>query len=47
MRSRDVANLFGAVNVGTKIVIVSSHLREAIARAPFVPEIHSVTLAAN
>ena len=33
MRSRDVANLFSLVSVGTRIAIVKCNLREAIARA--------------
>ena len=33
MRSRDVANLFSLVDVGTRIAIVNCNLREAIARA--------------
>ena len=32
MRSRDVANLFSLVNVGTRIAIVKCNLHEAIAR---------------
>lgn len=33
MRSRDVANLFSLVDVGTRIAIVNCNLHEAIARA--------------
>ncbi len=33
MRSRDVAHLFNAVIVGTRIAVVTCHLRDAIARA--------------
>jgi lipoprotein-anchoring transpeptidase ErfK/SrfK len=33
MRSRDVATLFGAVNVGTKIAVLNAHLGRAIAQA--------------
>src|SRR5437763_1351809 len=33
MRSRDVAHLFNAVNVGTRIAVVTCHLRDAIAGA--------------
>ena len=33
MRSRDVAHLFNAVNVGTRIAVVTGHLRDAITRA--------------
>jgi L,D-transpeptidase catalytic domain len=33
MRSRDVAHLFNAVTVGTRIDVVTCHLRDAIARA--------------
>ncbi|HST30212.1 MAG TPA: L,D-transpeptidase [Chthoniobacterales bacterium] len=32
MRSRDVAHLFNAVSVGTRIAVVTGHLRDAIAR---------------
>ena len=31
MRSRDVAHLFNAVNIGTRIAVVRCHLRDAIA----------------
>ena len=33
MRSRDVANLFNSVSVGTRIAVVTGHLRDAIERA--------------
>ena len=33
MRSRDVANLFNSVSVGTLIAVVTGHLRDAIERA--------------
>lgn len=33
MRSRDVASLYGAVNVGTKIAVLNLHLGRAIAQA--------------
>src|SRR5256885_8753054 len=33
MRSRDVAHLFNAVNVGTRIAVVTCHLRDAITGA--------------
>jgi len=33
MRSRDVAHLFNAVSVGTRIAVVAGHLRDGIARA--------------
>ena len=33
MRSRDVAHLFNAVTVGTRIAVVTYHLRDAITRA--------------
>jgi lipoprotein-anchoring transpeptidase ErfK/SrfK len=33
MRSRDVANLFNAVSVGTRIAVVTGHLRDVVARA--------------
>ncbi|MFZ1219311.1 MAG: L,D-transpeptidase [Chthoniobacterales bacterium] len=32
MRSRDVAQLFGAVNVGTKIAVLNAHLGRALAQ---------------
>ena len=32
MRSRDVARLFGAVNVGTKIAVLNAHLSRALAQ---------------
>ncbi len=32
MRSRDVVNLFSAINVGTKIAVTTSHLRAAISQ---------------
>lgn len=33
MRSRDVAHLFNAVSVGTRIAVVTGHLRDAVERA--------------
>jgi hypothetical protein len=33
MRSRDVANLFASIGVGTKIAVLNQHLRDAIAAA--------------
>jgi hypothetical protein len=33
MRSRDVANLFASISVGTKIAVLNQHLRDAIAHA--------------
>jgi hypothetical protein len=42
MRSRDVVNLFSAINVGTKISISMSHLRTAVAQVS-----SSVAYAAN
>lgn len=33
MRSRDVAQLFGAVNVGTKIAVLNAHLGRALAQS--------------
>ena len=47
MRSRDVANLFSQVNVGTRIAIVKCNLREAIARANSGSLAAALTFAAN
>jgi hypothetical protein len=47
MRSRDVANLFNAVSVGTRIAVVTGHLRDGIERAS-VDALHSeFGIAAN
>jgi hypothetical protein len=47
MRSRDVANLFGAVNVGTRIAVVNARLGRAIAQAASNPRVPDFRLAAN
>jgi lipoprotein-anchoring transpeptidase ErfK/SrfK len=47
MRSRDVANLFSLVNVGTRIAIVKCNLREAISRASSGPLASALSFAAN
>jgi L,D-transpeptidase catalytic domain len=47
MRSRDVANLFSLVNVGTRIAIVNCNLREAISRASSGTLATALSFAAN
>jgi lipoprotein-anchoring transpeptidase ErfK/SrfK len=47
MRSRDVARLFGAVNVGTRIEIRNAHLGRAIAQAPVESHSRGFKVAAN
>lgn len=47
MRSRDVASLFGAVNVGTKIMVANAHLDRAMAQKVPESRTHSGRLAAN
>jgi lipoprotein-anchoring transpeptidase ErfK/SrfK len=47
MRSRDVASLFNAVNVGTKIAVVNTRLGHAIAQAASGSQVHDRRLAAN
>lgn len=47
MRSRDVANLFSLVNVGTRIAIVNCNLREAISRASSGSLATTLSFAAN
>jgi lipoprotein-anchoring transpeptidase ErfK/SrfK len=47
MRSRDVAQLFTAVNVGTKIEVANERLGSAIAKAKLDSHSRGVRLAAN
>lgn len=47
MRSRDVANLFAAVNIGTPIAVLNSHLRQAISQVALGSRLHGFTVAAN
>jgi lipoprotein-anchoring transpeptidase ErfK/SrfK len=47
MRSSDVARLFGAVNVGTRIAILNAHLGRAIAQATMTSASHGPRLASN
>ncbi len=47
MRSRDVAHLFNAVTVGTRIAVVTCHLRDAIARASSCRPSTGLGLASN
>ena len=47
MRSRDVARLFGAVNIGTKIAVVNAHLGRAIAKVTLESHAHGFRLATN
>jgi lipoprotein-anchoring transpeptidase ErfK/SrfK len=47
MRSRDVAQLFGAVNVGTKIEVANVRLGSAVAQAKLESHGRGVRLAAN
>jgi len=47
MRSRDVAQLFGAVNVGTKIEIANVRLAPAVAKAKLDSQARGVRLASN
>jgi hypothetical protein len=47
MRSRDVARLFGAVNIGTRIAVLNAHLNRAIAQIKLTPSSHGLRLAAN
>jgi lipoprotein-anchoring transpeptidase ErfK/SrfK len=47
MRSRDVANLFAAVNIGTRITVLNSHLHQAISRIAFDSHPQGFTVAAN
>ena len=47
MRSSDVARLFNAVSVGTKIEVANSRLGRAVAQAKFESHSRSVRLATN
>lgn len=47
MRSRDIANLFSAVNVGTKIAVVNTHLSRAMAQMSFGSHDQGFRVAAN
>jgi len=47
MRSRDVVSLFSAVNIGTRIAVLNSHLRQAISQVGFDSRIHGFAVAAN
>lgn len=47
MRSRDVALLFGAVNVRTKVAVMNAHLSRAIAQATLESHASGLRLAAN
>ena len=47
MRSRDVAQLFGAVGVGTKIEVANAGLGSAVAQAKLESHARSLHLAAN
>ena len=47
MRSRDIANLFAVVDVGTKILVANSHLKRAIAQAASISSAADLRLAAN
>jgi hypothetical protein len=47
MRSRDVAQLFSSVNVGTKIEVANVGLGTAVAKAKLESHARGVRLAAN
>jgi lipoprotein-anchoring transpeptidase ErfK/SrfK len=47
MRSRDVAQLFNAVGVGTKIEVANARLGAAVAKAKLESQARNVRLAAN
>jgi lipoprotein-anchoring transpeptidase ErfK/SrfK len=47
MRSRDVARLFGAVNVGTRISVLNARLGSAVAQATLASPARGFKLAAN
>lgn len=47
MRSRDVARLFGAVNIGTKIAVMNAHLGRAIAQVTLEWHARGFRLATN
>ena len=47
MRSRDIARLFGEVNVGTKIKVMNAHLGRAIAQVSLESHVRGFRVAAN
>jgi len=47
MRSRDIARLFSAVSVGTKIAVLNTGLSRAVAQATLALHARGVRLAAN
>lgn len=47
MRSRDVASLFGAVNVRTKVAVLNTRLNRAVAQATLQSNAEGVRLAAK
>lgn len=47
MRSRDIARLFGEVNVGTKIKVMNAHLGRAIAEVSLESHVRGFRIAAN
>ena len=47
MRSRDIARLFSAVSVGTKIAVMNTGLSRAVAQATLAAHARGVRLAAN
>jgi len=47
MRSRDIARLFSAVSVGTKIAVLNTGLSQAVAQATLALHARGVRLAAN
>lgn len=47
MRSRDVARLFGAVNVHTKVAVLNTRLNRAVAQATLRSSAGGVRVAAN
>jgi hypothetical protein len=47
MRSRDVAQLFNAVPVGTRIEVANTGLASAVTKAKFESHVRSNRVAAN
>src|SRR5205814_4314975 len=47
MRSRDIARIFSAVSVGTKIAVLNTGLSQAVAQATLALHARGVRLAAN
>jgi hypothetical protein len=47
MRSKDVARLFGAVNVRTKVAVLNTRLNRAVAQATLQSNADGVRLAAK